>query len=199
MVSNGVLVLNRNWLAIHVCSIERAMSLLCQDLAQVVSEDYRTYDFISWRHLSDSMDEYSSKDFLHTPNFKLKIPEVILLTDFHKVPPRAVKFNRRNIYLRDEFQCQYCGVKPPKEELTIDHIIPRSRGGKSEWDNVVLACQKCNSKKGSKSLESANMKLKKTVRKPHWLSIVRQSLSRHNRPTWQKFVDQAYWNTRLEE
>lgn len=199
MISNGVLVLNRNWLAIHVCSVQRAMSLLVQDLASVVTDDYQTYDFSSWRDLSIAMENIKEDEFLHTPNFKVRVPEIILLKSFHKVPPRAVKFNRRNIYLRDDFQCQYCGIKPAKEELTIDHIVPRARGGKSEWENVVLACQKCNSRKGSKLLEHSNLCLKKPARKPHWLTIVRHSLSRHNRPTWQKFVDQAYWNTNLEE
>lgn len=199
MVSNGVLVLNRNWLAIHVCSVQRAMSLLVQDLAQVVTDDYQTLNFNSWREISDLMSVDSEDEFLHTPNFKVKVPEVILLTTFHRVPPRAVKFNRRNIYLRDNFQCQYCGVKPVKEELTIDHINPRSKGGISEWENVVLACQRCNSKKGNVLLEHSNLKLMKPARKPHWLTIVRHSLGKHNRPTWQKFVDQAYWNANLEE
>ncbi|MGF1573267.1 MAG: HNH endonuclease [Sumerlaeia bacterium] len=199
MVSNGVLVLNRNWLAIHVCSIQRAMSLLVQDLAQVVTDDYQTLDFNSWREVSDVLGSESDEQFLHTPNFKVKVPEVILLNSFHRVPPRAVKFNRRNIYLRDNFQCQYCGVKPAKEELTIDHINPRSKGGISEWENVVLACQRCNSRKGSTLLENSTLRLMKPARKPHWLTIVRHSLSKHNRPTWQKFVDQAYWTAKLDE
>lgn len=199
MVSNGVLVLNRNWLAIHVCSVQRAMSLLVQDLAQVVTDDYQTLDFNSWREVSDLLGSEPEDQYLQTPNFKIKVPEVILLKTFHRVPPRAVKFNRRNIYLRDNFQCQYCGVKPSKEELTIDHVNPRSRGGISEWENVVLACQRCNSRKGNMLLENSNLTLLKPARKPHWLTIVRHSLSKHNRPTWQKFVDQAYWNAKLEE
>jgi 5-methylcytosine-specific restriction endonuclease McrA len=206
MVSNGVLVLNRNWLAIHVCSVQRAMSLLVQGLAQVVTDDYQTLDFNSWREVSDAlsagecfMEGELRPEYLRTPNFKVRVPEVILLTSFHRVPPRAVKFNRRNIYLRDNFQCQYCGVKPVKEELTIDHINPRSRGGISEWENVVLACQRCNSKKGNQLLDLCGLKLLKPARKPHWLTIVRHSLGKHSRPTWHKFVDQAYWNVNLEE
>ncbi len=198
MMSNGVLVLNRNWMAIHVCSVPRAVSLLVQDLAQVVTEDYRTYNFNSWRDLSVHIETEGNR-FIHSPTFRLAVPDVILLTRFNRVPPRVVKFNRRNIYLRDHFMCQYCGTKPVKEELTIDHVVPRSRGGRSEWENVVLACQRCNAKKGNRLLPDLPMALRKQPRKPHWLSIVRHSMKGQNRPVWQKFVDAAYWNADLEQ
>lgn len=198
MVSQGVLVLNRNWLAIHVCSIQRAISLLVQDLAQVVTEDYQTHSFNSWRALSAHV-EADGNQFIHAPSFRLMVPEVILLTGFHRVPPRAVKFNRRNIYLRDHFMCQYCGCKPAREELTIDHVLPRSRGGRSEWENVVLACQSCNARKGSRLLTEINMKPMRKPVKPHWLTIIRHNLKGQDRPVWQKFVDSAYWNVDLEQ
>lgn len=198
MVSNGVLVLNRNWMAIHVCSVERAIGLLVQDLAQVVTADYRTYNFNSWRALSAHIAE-DGNHFVHAPNFRLAVPEVVLLTRFHRVPPRIVKFNRRNIYLRDGFTCQYCGRKPPKEELTIDHVVPRARGGRSEWENVVLACQRCNARKGSRLVDEIPMHLHRQPQKPHWLSIVHHSMKGHDRPMWQKFVDTAYWTADLEQ
>jgi len=199
MVANGVLVLNRNWMAIHVCSLQRALGLLVQDLAQVVTEEYETYNFDSWRELSVHMEEEGNR-FVHSPSFRLAVPEVILLNRFHKAPPKTVKFNRRNIYLRDQMTCQYCGVKPPREKLTIDHVLPRSKGGKSEWENVVLACQDCNARKGNRLLGSqTSMKLVRQPSKPHWLSIIRHSLKGHNRPTWNKFVDMAYWNVDLKE
>jgi 5-methylcytosine-specific restriction endonuclease McrA len=143
--------------------------------------------------------EAEGNRFIHAPSFRLMLPEVILLRGFGKVPPRSVKFNRRNIYLRDNFTCQYCGTKPPKEELTIDHVVPRARGGRSTWDNVVLACQGCNARKGSRPLEQLSMKLKKAPKRPNWTSIVRHSMKRHNRPIWQKFVDTAYWNADLQQ
>lgn len=196
--ANGVLVLNRNWTAIHVCSIQRAIGLLVQDLAQVVTEDYQTYSFNSWRELSQHV-AIDGNQFIHATNFRLVVPEVILLTRFHKVPPRAVKFNRRNIYIRDNFTCQYCGAKPGREQLTIDHIVPKSRGGRSDWENVVLACQGCNAQKGSKLLSHTPLKLAKKPAKPHWLTIVRYTLKGNNRPVWQKFVDMAYWSVDLEQ
>ncbi|PKN25605.1 MAG: HNH endonuclease, partial [Deltaproteobacteria bacterium HGW-Deltaproteobacteria-22] len=104
-----------------------------------------------------------------------------------------------NIYIRDHFTCQYCGRKPPREELTIDHVLPKSRGGRSEWENVVLACQRCNAKKGNKLLEYAPMTLIRPPKRPHWLTIIRESLNGAERPLWQKFVDVAYWNVDLDE
>ncbi|CAN5381163.1 HNH endonuclease [soil metagenome] len=198
MLSQGVLVLNRNWLAVHVCSVRRALALLCQDYARVVAADYQIHDFASWRELSTHVGREGNQ-FIHTPNFQLLVPEVILLTGFTRMPPRTVKFNRRNIYMRDHYTCQYCGVKPAKEELTIDHIVPRSRGGRSTWENVVLACQRCNSIKGSMLPNEAAMALTKPAKRPHWMSTLRNTLKGPERPIWQKFVDAAYWHVALEE
>lgn len=203
MLTNGVLVLNRNWQAIHVCSVNRAIALLVQDLAYVVTENYETYNFDSWRSFSQAAEEAEamgrSVRYIHSPSFRLRVPDVILLTRYTRVPPRTVKFNRRNIYLRDNYQCQYCGCKPCREELTIDHVNPRSRGGRSTWENVVLACQDCNSRKGSKLLPIKGMALLKQPKKPHWLAVVRASMRGPDRPAWSRFVDVAYWNADLDE
>lgn len=198
MLSNGVLVLNRNWMAIHVCSLQRAISLLVQDLAQVVTDDYQTYDFDSWLEVSEHVAR-SGNQFINSPNFRLAVPDVIILTRFHRIPPRTVKFNRRNIYIRDNHTCQYCGARPSREELTIDHVVPRSKGGRSEWENIVLACQSCNAKKGNRLLDDTSMKLSRPPRKPHWIGIVSHMLKCQERPSWQRFVDMAYWNVDLRE
>lgn len=198
MLNDGVLVLNRHWNAVHVCSVRRALILLASDMARIVTEDYATYDFDSWRDLSMEMAENGNR-FVRTPAFRILIPEVILLTEYHRTPPRVVKFNRRNIYIRDSYTCQYCGRRPPREDLTIDHILPRSRGGKSTWDNVVLACLQCNVRKSDRLPDECNMKLAQPPRRPHWLATLRHTLRGHNRPIWQKFVDAAYWEVVLDE
>ncbi len=198
MLSQGVLVLNRNWMAVHVCSVRRALSLVVQDYARIIADDYQIYDFNSWRELSKRI-EHEGNDFIRTPSFRLLVPEVILLTVFGRMPPRTVKFNRRNIYVRDHHTCQYCGTKPPREELTIDHIVPRSRGGRSTWKNVVLACQSCNSRKGNQTLEKSGLTLVRPPKKPHWMATLRNTLRGPDRPLWQKFVDAAYWNVTLED
>lgn len=198
MVSQSVLVLNRNWNAIHVCSVKRAIGLVFQDLAHVVTEDYRTFDFNTWTELSRHMDEHGN-EFIRTPSMRVLVPEVIILRHFNRMPPRTIKFNRKNIYIRDSHTCQYCGAKPPKEQLTIDHVLPRSRGGRSTWENVVLACQDCNSRKGDRLLPDLPMKLSRKPKRPSWFAAMRSSLGKPDKPIWSKFVDAAYWNVPLEE
>lgn len=193
MINQRVLVLNKNWIAVHICSVKRAMTLLYQDLARVVTSEYRLLSFEDWKDFSRCADE----PVIQTPSFKILIPEVIMLTRFGKIPPRIIKFNRRNIYLRDNYTCQYCGSKPPREELTIDHIIPRSRGGESIWTNVVIACMDCNAQKGNNLLEETGMSLFRRPKKPHFSLIFGRG--EINSPLWQKFIDFAYWNVSLDK
>src|SRR5262245_16973544 len=137
----SVLVLNRLFLAIHIISVRRAFCLLCKDLAEVVSlEDgqFQTYDFASWREVS----EYRARNFrqedddwVRTASTEIQVPRVIRLLTFDKLPRQTVKFNRRNIFARDHNQCQYCGKKFPTSELSLDHVVPRSQGGQSTWEN----------------------------------------------------------------
>ena len=195
VLERNVLVLNKHWMAIHVCSAKRAFCLLYQDMARVVTDKYDVFDFETWKDLS----RYAEGNFIHTPHFKLLVPEVIILRRYGKYPKHYVKFNRRNIYQRDNFSCQYCGKRLPREELTIDHIIPRSHGGRSNWTNVVLACSKCNTLKGDLTLEECAMDLIHVPKEPHWSSIMRHSMAEEDHYLWQKFIDIAYWNIPLEE
>src|SRR5690606_25408476 len=110
MLNRQVLVLNRYWIAVHVCTVRRALTLIFQELARVVDEDYHTYDFESWRELSAFANR--SDPVIHTPQFQLLLPQVIVLSQYHRMPPRTVKLNRRNIFLRDQYRCQYCGRRP---------------------------------------------------------------------------------------
>lgn len=196
LLSQSVLVLNRHWIAVHVTNVRRALILLFGDHARVVTGDYATHDFRSWRELSTAL---VAVRMISTPSFHIAPPEVIMLTEFSKFPPRQVKFSRRNIYTRDNHTCQYCGCVPPKEELTVDHVVPRSRGGRSTWDNVVLACVRCNMRKGSKTPHEAGMKLLTQPKKPHWLACSQFVTRPNGSSLWQKFIDNAYWNTQLQE
>ncbi|KPL11357.1 hypothetical protein AMJ85_03745 [candidate division BRC1 bacterium SM23_51] len=196
LLNSSVLVLNRNWIAVHICDARRALVLLYQDLAQVVTESYETLDFDSWRDLSRFARD---GEVVHTPCYPLMIPQVIKLVFYNRFPPLRVRFSRRNIYLRDRNQCQYCGARPPREEMTIDHVVPRSRGGRTVWENVVLACSVCNARKGHRPLRECSMSLIRKPRKPHWLLGTRLEFNPESRPFWQKFIDEAYWNVALEE
>jgi 5-methylcytosine-specific restriction endonuclease McrA len=196
VLNQSVLVLNRNWIAVHVCNVRRALVLLYQDMARVVTESYETLDFNSWRDVSRFAAE---TDVVHTPNFPLLAPEVIKLVHYNHFPPLHVKFSRRNIFLRDRNRCQYCGARPSRENLTIDHVVPRSRGGHTTWENVVLACSTCNARKGNRLLANCGMTLMRKPRKPHWLMGARGDFTIANRPLWQRFIDEAYWNVALED
>lgn len=194
-----VLVLNRAWIAVHACSVRRALTLVFQDLARIVADDFQTHDFHSWRELS----QYAAgaDPLIHTPNFQILVPEVIVLSHYNRMPPRTVRFNRRNIFVRDHHTCQYCGKKPPKDELTIDHVIPTSRGGGSTWENVVLACTRCNVKKGNHLPSECGMHPAVKPVKPQWLAqfVPPKPCENSSKSLWEKFVDIAYWETQLEE
>lgn len=195
-----VLVLNRNFYAVHVTSWQRALSLLYLDHARVVDQEYRTYSFADWQELSQMVTDNPS-GYVRTPTFKIAIPEVIALRMYDQLPVSEVKFTRRNIYEHYSYICCYCGKKFPTNDLNLEHIIPRSRGGQSTWSNVVTSCIACNIKKGNKLPEEAGMKLLIKPSKPKWRGA--QSLILHAsfklKASWQRFIDSAYWNSEIED
>ena len=196
MLNESVLVLNRSWIAVQIADARRAISLLYRGYAKVVSPvDYSTYDFDDWKELSKTADDYC----IHTVDFKIKVPDVIVLTLFNGIHRREIRFSRRNIFERDKSTCQYCARQFKKMELTLDHVVPRSSGGRSTWENLVLACVPCNVRKGSRLPEEAGMPLIRRPRKPRWVPYTGESLSSARKPSWQRFVDAAYWDVELKE
>lgn len=192
-------MLNRHWLAVHICTVRRALSLLYQGLAQVVAENYQTFDFETWRALPEAQDGLDRMEFVHAPGFRFPVPSVIVLQHYQKCPPRTVRFNRRNIYVRDRFRCQYCGHAPGREQLTIDHVVPRSKGGRSTWNNVVVACVRCNSEKGDRLPSECGMVPRVAPKKPSWFSAFRMVPGERERSAWERFVDAPQWETKLAE
>ena len=189
------LVLNKSWVAITTTTVKRALSLLYTGYARVVEPNtYETFDFSSWAELN----VHKGEQCIKTVQFKIKVPEVILLTFYNGMPQMEIVFSRRNLYRRDAYTCQYCGCKPGSEELTIDHIVARSKGGKSTWENCVLACIKCNHKKGDKLPGEAGMKLLSIPKKPSWSPTIKIRFGRR-KVSWEKFLSDKYWNIELEE
>ena len=197
MLNRKVLVLNKHWIAVHVCTVRRALMLVYQELARVVADDFEAYTFDTWRELSAM--KAGAHPMIHTPGFQLLLPRVIVLSRYQRCPPRTVKFNRRNIFMRDHYTCQYCGEKPREDDLTIDHVIPRSRGGHTTWENVVLACVRCNTKKGSRLASECDMTPRRAPHKPAWINTLQPPPDLSDRTFWEKFVDLAYWETKLRE
>ncbi|HVP28852.1 MAG TPA: HNH endonuclease [Myxococcota bacterium] len=198
MVNSSVLVLNRSYLPIHVTSARRAFALLYQGIARVVNEQYQTFDFEGWRQLAEARDG----DCVGTSSGPIRVPRVIVLVAFDRVPKRHVRFSRINIYARDDFTCQYCGLRYPRSDLNLDHVVPRSLGGRSTWENVVCSCLDCNRRKGGCTPEQAGMHLRRAPRRPRWTPIMNLMLSSVRYHEWRPFlnvVDASYWNTELAE
>ncbi len=197
-----VLVLNKHYMAIRVIGVRRAFSLLFRNQAEVISCDegiYSNYDFESWRQLSELRQAFEANDhdWISTVNFDIAVPRIIRLLFYDRLPQGLVKFNRRNIYARDRNHCQYCGKKHPSSELSLDHIIPRSMGGKTTWDNIVCACTKCNVKKGGRTPQQAHMKLITRPVKPKRNPVIHVHLRHQRYRSWKQFLDNAYWSVEL--
>ena len=133
----------------QITSVRRALTLLYKGQVKAVDSEYRTYDFENWVDIPVQADD---DHYVRTPSRNILIPHVVQLLVFDRLPRQEVKFSRGNIYLRDGNRCQYCGKKFSSSELSLDHVVPISRGGKSTWENVVCACLPCNVRKGNKLL-----------------------------------------------
>ncbi len=134
---------------------------------------------------------------IHSVSFTIKLPSVVRLLKFVKRNKKPVKFSRQNIYARDKSRCQYCGVKFSPEDLTYDHVLPKSRGGRTEWANIVTCCIDCNRKKGGRTPREASMKLMKKPVMPTWVPAVRLTIGfKHVPRTWREYL---YWNVELLE
>jgi 5-methylcytosine-specific restriction endonuclease McrA len=198
VLNTKVLVLNRSFLPVHITSVRRAFSLLYQGIACAVNEQYRTFDFESWADLSVSVHD----DSIGLVNRVVRVPRVILLIAYDRLPRRQVRFSRFNIYSRDRNICQYCGRKFVRSELNLDHVVPRSQGGLSRWENVVCSCHACNRRKGGRTPEQARMRLLRPPRRPEWTPFMLETFSPRRYKEWTPFlsaVDASYWNTELLE
>lgn len=146
-----VLVLNATYEPLSVVSVKRAVVLLLKEKAELIE---------------------TATAMLRSESFSLPRPLVIRLVYFVKIPRRvSLPVTRRGVLSRDQYTCQYCGSSPPRKELTIDHVLPRSRGGKTTWENSITACQKCNGRKGNRTPAEANMKLLSEPQRPRYVAI----------------------------
>lgn len=194
-----VLVLNKSWSPVGIVTVQRAITLLWgmyangQPKAFVVDTDsFATMTWADWSVLKPQ----DGDDFIKSAKDKFKIPEVVVLTRYDKLPTHRVTFSRRTLYKRDAYKCQYCGKTPKTEELTIDHILPRSRGGKTTWENCVICCLPCNARKADRLPEECGMKLRKQPKKPKYQLFKGKVIIPCD--SWKKFISAAYWNVEMQ-
>lgn len=189
ILERRVLVLNKNWTVIgHTILREAITSLAKGNSKAVCSESYTAY---TWEEWISNNDIPSTEHYIKTPNLDIRVPEIIKLSNYEDFYNARVKFSQRAVYRRDKYQCQYCLKKFTPSLLSLDHVIPRSKGGETSFENCVTACLFCNCKKGSKLLGEIGMKLQKSPEKPTWNPVF------HVRPnyrpkSWKPFLDKEW-------
>jgi 5-methylcytosine-specific restriction endonuclease McrA len=195
-----VLVLNRLWQAVNICSARRAFALLYQGHAQVVFSDpqnnFATHDFASWQDFSLTAPA-PEHEMVTTISWKIRVPRVIVLLLFDRLPKKEVKFTRHNVFERDNNTCQYCGKIFERSDLNLDHVLPRDKGGLTTWENVVCSCIPCNTRKGNRLPYQAQMTLIRKPKRPKWRPFVHVTFCSQQHESWRHFVDLAYWNVEL--
>jgi 5-methylcytosine-specific restriction endonuclease McrA len=148
--------------------------------------DYRFYSWADWMALP----AFEGGPCIRTARARIRVPEVLALQRFDRLPASAVAFSRRNVAKRDHYTCQYCGAQPGVADVTIDHVIPRAQGGQSTWTNCVAACAVCNARKADRTPQQAGMRLRKAPARPEWkLLYALQSLAdAHHLEGWRAFL-----------
>ncbi|MFQ5743268.1 MAG: HNH endonuclease [Acidobacteriota bacterium] len=191
MLNSSVLVLNRLWQPVNITSVRRAFGLLYGGRVRALDDDYASHDWDGWIDLSE-MAEPSTHELVHSISVRVRVPRVVQLLIYDRIPRPTIKFTRSNIYLRDRYRCQYCGRRGRAGELNIDHLIPRSRGGTSNWENVVVACVACNRRKGNHLPEEVGMFPMRSPHRPRWHPAVSLSMSCQPYPQWRPFLEFAF-------
>ncbi len=199
-LTRRTLVLNRKLQAVNTVSGQEALGKVFTGQALIVSADFKVYDFDSWVQSWQDAALLARIDqclVVHSQHFSIPIPEVIVVSTYSGQHIHQVRLSRRNIFLRDHSTCQYCGRHFSSKELNIDHVYPRSRGGKNTWENLVLSCFACNTRKADRTPEEARMPLLRIPIKPLWSEIHELNVN-DPPPTWRSYLDLAYWNSLLD-
>ncbi len=198
LINRKLLVINSNYQPIQTTTLKKAIKKVWNELAVFLlppGDDtpiWREMTWGDWRKLEPREGE----DVLAATERVFKIPEIIKVKEYSDVPNRKVKLSRRAIYRNFKYTCQYCGGQPSVEDLTIDHVIPKAQGGKTAWDNVVVACFKCNHKKAARTPEEAGMKLLNEPKMPHY-DVLQGRMIRVD--SWEHFLGSCYWEVPLKD
>lgn len=185
LLQTKALVLNRSFLPIHVTSVRRACVMLYAGLAKAVDEECQTFDFSAW------CARPSQEERLGLVGGSMPVPRVISLLFFDRMPRRQVRFTRLNVYSRDGDTCQYCGDRFPRHQLNLDHVVPRSQGGPSSWENVVCSCHPCNRRKGGRTPEQSGIRLLRRPVRPAWTPFLSEAVRHSSYREWRPFLSFA--------
>ncbi|MCC6746908.1 MAG: HNH endonuclease [Deltaproteobacteria bacterium] len=171
------------------------------DRTLLLSQVYEPITVISWRRAIslltlgkvEVVETYDQN--IRSVSLVLKLPSVVRLVHSFRRHKHPVRFSRQNVLARDRWRCQYCGQKRTSAELTYDHVIPRAKGGKTCWENIVTACVECNARKADRTPEQARMRLLQEPARPSWVPIFTLQISRQSVPdAWR---DYCYWMAEL--
>lgn len=206
----STLLLDSVFKPIKIISAKKAIELLYRNVVEVIEVNskefndeiyYETYGFKTWTEMSYLKHEIETGnleiEFIKTSSSVIQVPKVLRLINNYIGKKHKVRLSRKNLFERDDYTCQYCGRRLAASQLSIDHVIPKSKGGKTHWTNVVAACHKCNTKKANKTLNEANLKLRKKPKTPKSSLAFKNNAKRVK--DWDHFISNVYWNTDIEE
>ena len=175
VLSAPVLLLNRYFAPVSVIPARRAMTLLYAGSALAIDDQGEAFDFRRWRDLPVR----EADDGLPVVSGALRVPRVLHLMRYDRTPHNVVRLTRRNLLLRDQYECQYCRKRPGVRGLNVDHVLPRCRGGQDTWENLVISCRECNLNKGRRTPEEAGMRLIRRPQRPRWSMTAHILMSAH--------------------
>lgn len=183
-LSTQVLVVNRHLQAVHLTTARRAFVLMWSDVARALDAAWVAHDFASWSALRPGEGDLA----VGTSRGPLRVPRVVQLVAFDRMPRSTVRLTRRNIFLRDAHTCQYCAKQLPTRDLNLDHVHPRSRGGPMTWENVVCSCRVCNLRKGGRTPPEAGMRLLRRPVRPRWSPVLALAFAPGRPAEWEPFL-----------
>jgi 5-methylcytosine-specific restriction endonuclease McrA len=196
-LKGSCLVLNRHWQPIQVTTVKEAISLVAKGSAKIIDpSDFSAVDLVTWNDVSRAKTKHEGS-VIRSQYLALVPPEVIVLAKYDGQGEKSVVFSRKNLFKRDKYTCMFCGVQPGPAELTIDHVMPKSRGGKSTWENCVLACVECNKRKANRTPDEAGMKMRRTPKKPSWKTLAHVN-PKERKESWDNFLSRVYWEIELD-
>lgn len=184
--------MNRLWQPVNIVGVQRAFSLLLQDHAQVIytgDESFRMMTSTAWLELSQNESPDDDEAYVQTVKLRIRVPKVLLLRSYDQLPVQEVRFNRESVFERDDYRCQYCGNHFEPVSLNLDHVIPRDRGGKTSWENIVTSCIKCNSRKANRLPHQASMHLIRKPERPRWRPFISSLIGQDYDDDWNHFIN----------